>query len=179
MPVAPTPPTKPSPPVAPAVTLPNANTAGKPPTTAADSSPQPGKTVSPAATGTARELEGLGKALPGNSTPPKADARNITTPARPLAAEAGVAARTTVPAQPPLPERKPAGYSYVPFVAVVVVIAVILCGLRLFKHKKEQQRTVVDYSQHTTAVMNQDGLDIVVSPQTTAPKVKQNFEFRV
>ncbi len=190
MPVAPTPPTKPVPPVAPTVTLPEANTAGKPPMQAADPAPKAGKMVNPAVTGTVKELEGLGKAFQGNSAPLKAEAKpepavkgteaqSMTTPVSSPATETGVAAQTTVPAQPQVPARKQSGYSYAPFVVIVVVIAVILCGMKLFKHKREKQRTVVDYSQRTTAVMEQDGLDIVVSPQTTAPKVKQNFEFRV
>lgn len=190
MPVAPTPPTKPVPPVAPTVTLPEGNTAGKPPIQAMDPAPKTGKMVTPPVTGAVKELEGLGKALQGNSAPLKAEAKpepavkgaeaqSMTTPIGSPVAETGVATQTTVPAQPPVPARKPSGYSYVPFVVIVVVIAVILCGLKLFKHRKEQQRTVVDYSRRTTAIMDQDGLDIVVSPQTTAPKVKQNFEFRV
>lgn len=192
MPVAPTPPTRPSPPVVPAVTPANANAAGNPPPAPAPANPNqlPGKTASPAAAGAARELEGLGKAWQGNGAPPTAEARtepavrgtetnSLTTPARPLAAEAGVAARTTVPAPPPVPEARPAGFSYFPFVVIIAVTAAVFWGLRLCKHKKAEQRTVIDYSQRTTAVMDQDGLDIVVSPPTTAPKVKQNFEFRV
>ncbi|MDF2874148.1 MAG: hypothetical protein K0R22_831 [Sporomusa sp.] len=190
MPVAPTPPTKPSLPVVPTVTLPNSNTAGDQHTPApANQTQPPGKSVSPVVTGTAKELEGLGKAFQGNSTPHKAEAKaepaaketptkSMIAPGRSFDSQAGTSTQT-VPAQPPVPDSKPSGFSYVPFVVIVGAIAVILLGLRLFKRKKEQQRTIVDYSQRSTAVIGQDGLDIVVSPQTPAPKVKQNFELRI
>jgi hypothetical protein len=52
-------------------------------------------------------------------------------------------------------------------------------GLRLFKNKEKNQRTLVDYSNKPTAVVDKDGLNIIVPNQTKAPKVKSNFEFRV
>ncbi|WP_139796312.1 hypothetical protein [Sporomusa malonica] len=140
---------------------------------------------------TVKELEGLGKAFQGNSTQTKVGEKsepaaatvsktnNMAAPIASFDSQARISTQTAVPAKLPAIDSKPASVSYAPFVGIVGITAVILMGLRLFKNRTKQNRTVIDYSKRTTTVINKDGLDIVIAPQTTAPKVKQNFELRV
>ena len=193
MPVAPIPPTKPTPPVAPTLTPAGSSAATDLPTSAATHSiPNSSKPVSTELSGTAKELDELGKAFQGQpaqtkngeKSAPAAPTINKTNniqaaPAAGSDSQAVVSAQTAVPTKPLVVDSKPSGLSYLSFIMIVGVIAMILVGLRLFTRKTKQQRTLVDYSKQTTPVMNKDGLDIVVTPQATTPKVKSNFEVRV
>ncbi|MBP2663465.1 MAG: hypothetical protein H6Q71_1413 [Firmicutes bacterium] len=190
--VAPTPPTKPTPPVAPTLTPASSHTAADlSPAAAANSSQNSSKPVSTELSGTAKKLDELGKAFQGKPVQTKTGDKTAPAPttinktnsiqAAPAAStdSQAVSAQTVVPDKPPVVNSKPSAFSYLPFIGIVGVIAVILVGLRLYKRKTKQQRTLIDYSKRTTAVMNKEGLDIVVTPQTTTPKVKSNFEVRV
>ncbi|HWR44860.1 hypothetical protein [Sporomusa sp.] len=193
MPVAPTPPTKPTPPVAPAFTPSRSNTASDLNTASpANSTQNLSKPVSPEVSGTAKKLEGLGEAFQGKATQTKGGekaepaatevSKTNSIQAAPIASfdsQNGVSSQTTVPTKPPAMDSKPSSLSYVPFIGIMGVIVVILLGIRVFKMKTKQPRTLIDYSKRSTTVMNKEGIDIVVSPQTTAPKVKRNFELRV
>jgi hypothetical protein len=190
--VAPTPPTKPTPPVAPTLTPAGSHTATDlAPAAAANSSQNSSKPVSTELSGTAKKLDELGKAFQGKPVQAKTDEKTAPAPttinktnstqAAPAAStdSQAVSAQTAVPDKPPEMNSKPSAFSYLPFIGIVGVIAVILVGLRLVKRKTKQQRTLIDYSKRTTAVMNKEGLDIVVTPQTATSKVKSNFEVRV
>ena len=190
--VAPTPPTKPTPPVAPTLTPAGSHTAADlSPAAAANVSQNLSKPVSTELSGTAKKLDELGKAFQGKPVQAKTGEKTAPAPttinktnsiqAAPAAStdSQAVSAQTAVPDKPPVVNSKPSALSYLPFIGIVGVIAVILVGLRLVKRKTKQQRTLIDYSKRTTAVMNKEGLDIVVTPQTTTPKVKSNFEVRV
>ena len=190
--VPPTPPTKPTPPVAPARTPASSNTSPNLPAASPTESAQKSSTPQSAeVSGIAKDLEGIRKAFQGKSTQVKDGekvAPAVTTsqsnsikkaaPA-PFGSQEGGSAQTTVPPKPLVMDSKPSSLSYVPFVGIVGVVAVILLGLRLFKTETKQPRTVIDYSKTTTTAMNKEGIDVVVSPQTTAPKVKSNFEIRI
>lgn len=193
MPIAPTPPTKPTPPIAPTLTPTGSHTGSDiAPASSGNSTPNSGKPVSTELSGTAKKLDELGKAFQGKSAPakdgeksaPAAATTNKTNsikaaPAAGSDSQAEVLAQTAVPAKPPVVSSKPSGLNYLPFIGVVAVTAVILVGLRLFKKKPKQQRTLSDYAKKTATVTNKEGLDIVVSPQTTAPKAEKHFEVRV
>jgi len=193
MPIAPTPPTKPTPPIAPTL-IPTGSHTGSdlPPASSGNSTPNSDKTMSTGLSGTAKKLDELGKAFQGKSaqtkdsdkSAPAATATNKTNSiqAAPIAgsdSQAAVSAQTAVSAKLPVENSKPSGLSYLPFIGIVVVTAVILVGLRLFKKRPKQQRTLSDTAKKTATVINKEGLDIVVSPQTTAPKVEKHFEVRV
>ena len=190
--VAPTPPTKPTPPVAPTLTPADSHTAADlAPAGAANSSQNSSTPVSTELSGTAKKLDELGKAFQGKPTQTKSGDKTAPAPttvnktngiqAVPAAGNdsQAVSAQTTVPDKPLVVNSKPSAFSYLPFIGIVGVIAVIVAGWRLVNRKTKQQRTLIDYSQRTTAVMNKEGLDIVVTPQTTTSKVKSNFEVRV
>ncbi|WP_094604340.1 hypothetical protein SPSIL_051380 [Sporomusa silvacetica DSM 10669] len=193
MPIAPTPPTKPTPPIAPTLTPTGSHTGSDfPPASSSNSTPNSGKTVSTELSGTAKKLDELGKAFQGKSAQTKAGEKSApaatttnktnsiqSAPAAGSDSQAAVSAQTAVPAKPPVVNSKPSGLSYLPFIGIVAVTAVILVGLRLFKRKPKQQRTLSDYAKKTATVINKEGLDIAVSPQTTAPKVEKHFEVRV
>ncbi|CQR72999.1 hypothetical protein SOV_47870 [Sporomusa ovata DSM 2662] len=193
MPIAPTPPTKPTPPIAPALTPTGSHTGtDHPPASSGSSTPNSDKTVSTGLSDTARKLDDLGKAFQGKSaqtkdgekSAPAATTTNKTNsiqagPAAGPDSQAAVSAQTAVPAKPPVVNSKPSGLNYFPFIGLVAFTAVILVGLRLFKKKPKQQHTLSDCAKKTATVTNKEGLDIVVSPQTTAPKAEKHFEVRV
>lgn len=193
MPVAPTPPTKPTPPVVPMLTPAGSDTtADTPAAPVASSIPNSSKPVNTELSGMAKKVDELGKAFQGKPAPTKGSekAASATTtlnkansiqiaPTSGADSQTIVAAQTAVPDKTPVVNSKPSSLSYIPFIGILAVIAVVLVGLRLFKKQTNKRRTLVDYSQRTTAVMNKEGLDIVVTPQTKTPKVARNFEVRV
>lgn len=193
MPIAPTPPTKPTPPIAPTLTPTGSHTgADLTPAAAGNSTPNSSKTVSTGLSGTAKKLDELGTAFQGKSAPAKAGEKSApaatttnktnniqAAPATGADSQAAASAQTAVPAKPPVANSKPSGLNYLPFIGIVAVAAVILIGLRLLKKKPKQQRMLSDYAKKTAAVTKKEGLDIVVSPQATAPKAEKHFEVRV
>lgn len=169
MPVPPLPPTKPTPPLPPTMTPANSTSS---------------TTANPAVTSGAGTASGAAKsnqAKPGAKTDSAAAADTSSSkPASPLlGSQETETAQTAVPAQLPLVNSKPAGFNYIPFVGIVGMVAIILFIVKLMKPQPKPARTVIDYSQNTTAAMNKEGIDVLVSTQTTAPKVKSNFELRV
>lgn len=188
--VPPTPPTKPTPPVAPTAPV-SANTAPAPPTSSpADAGKASTNPVSLEVSGTTKDLEGIRKAFqPGKQTQTKVaeKAESIATTSKPntikltpplLGAQEGDSAQTTVPTRPLVLDSKPSSLNYVPFVGIVGVVAVVLLVLRMFRIQTTQPRERIDHSKKTAA-MNKEGFDVLVPPQTTAPKAKSSFEVRV
>lgn len=195
MPVAPTPPTKPTPPVPPTLTPTGSNPSDNTHTgSPANQAQTPSKPVNTEATGAVKQLEGLGKAFQGNSSPkngekpgapdkPANQTQSIqTVPAQSAGAQAELSAETAVPAKPPVVESKSLGSGYYMFlVGSVVVVAIVLVGLRLFKNKRKNKQlcTAVDSSKQTAAVLNKEGIYIVAPPQAAAPEGEKHFEVRV
>lgn len=185
---APTPPTKPTPP---SLTPTGDHSAADTSTTTAptNAAQNSNNSVNPAVAGAAKKVGEVAKAIQGNQSQPKDSAKEAndntdkasvskTIPVAATDSQDAAAAQTTV-AKPPAINSKPTSLSYVPFIGIVVVVAVVLVGLRFFKNKTKEPRTMLDYSQRTNTVMSKEGIDIAVSPQEPAPKVKKNFEVRI
>jgi hypothetical protein len=180
----------PTPPVAPTLTPASSNTAPALPAAAHSGAPQNvSKPVNSEVPGIVKELEAIRKAFQGK--PPQTKAGGKTEPAAtattkpnsikaapaPYAAQERDSAQTVVSPKP-LVDNKPFSVSYLPFVGIVGIVAIILLGLRLLK-KPTQQPSTPDYSHATMTATNKEGIDVAAPPQTMAPKAKSNFEARV
>ncbi len=189
--VAPNPPTKPTPPVlTPTGSHPASDSDSSTTTAPANSTQNSNSLVSPEVAGAAKKVGEIGKAIQGNQVQPKDGAKEASDTAAkasskqaiPVAStdsQDAVATQTTTSLKAPAVNSKPISLSYAPFVGIVVVVALILVGLRLFKNKTKEPRTLIDYSARTSTVMSKEGIDIAVSTQTTNNKVKKNFEVRI
>lgn len=185
---APTPPTKPTPPV---LTPTGSHSAADSSTTTApaNSTQNSNNSVSPEVAGAAKKVGEIGKALQGNQSQSKDGAKEASDtaatasnkqaiPVTSTDSQDAVAVQTTALKSPAV-NSKPTSLSYAPFVGIVVVVAVVLALLRLFKNKTKEPRTLLDYSERTSTVMRKEGIDIAVSTQPTNNKVKKNFEVRI
>ncbi|MBP2630592.1 MAG: hypothetical protein H6Q70_1220 [Firmicutes bacterium] len=184
----PTPPTKPTPPsLTPTGSHSAADTSAT--TAPANATQNSSNLVNPEVAGAAKKVGEIGKALQGNQNQIKDGAKAASDTAAkasskqaiPVAStdsQDAVATQTTVLKEPAV-NNKPTSLSYAPFIGIVVVVAVVLVGLRLFKNKTNEPRTLIDYSARTSTVMSKEGIDIAVSTQTTNNKVKKNFEVRI
>ncbi|MBP2630457.1 MAG: hypothetical protein H6Q70_1085 [Firmicutes bacterium] len=187
--VAPTPPTKPTPPVL----TPTGSHLGMDSSTTtapANSTQSSNNSASSEVAGAAKKVGEIGKALQGNQAQSKDGAKEASDTAAkasskqaiPVAStdsQDAITTQTTTAVKSPVINSKPTSLSYAPFVGIVVVVAVVLVGLRLFKDKAKEPRTLIDYSARTSTVMSKEGIDIAVSTQTTNNKVKNNFEVRI
>jgi hypothetical protein len=180
----------PTPPVAPTITPASSNTAPALPAASHSGAPQNvSKPVNSEVSGIVKELEGIRKAFQGKppqtkdggKTEPAAAATTKTNSIKaapaPYASQERDSAQTVVSPKP-LVDNKPFTVSYLPFVGIVGIVAIILLGLRLFKRPTKQPRTP-DYSNATMTTVNKEGIDAAAPPQTMAPKGKSNFEVRV
>jgi hypothetical protein len=181
MPTAPIPPTKPTPPTAPTMAPASSG--------AASSSTHPASSA-PAASGQSHPANANQEGKVQANKPSPAAEKPSSTPAAPTAPAAlsqapetgaGTSAGTAVPAAQYYGPGKnaPSGLGYFPLLAVVIVVAAVVAGLRLWKHKSGQSRTVLDYSQGTAVTHNENGIDIIPAGRTKAPKVKEHFEIRI
>jgi hypothetical protein len=202
MAVAPTPPTKPTPPVAPTLTPAGSqNNAGQQPAatqTPAVASPGVEQAVSPEVSGTVKKIEEIRKAFEGMSTKPKtaeqakpAETDDKANPGtrQPLPAAVGntqnvVSSQTAAAVPEPIVSKgKPSITTFLPFfVGVVVLVAVVLVAMRLFKSKSAQTRqdaAANEYSKSNDAEIKYDTTKIIIAPPDTAPKSERNFEAKV
>jgi len=184
---APTAPAKPTLPTPPA--MPAASSTG---TDGANGTAPAGQTASPEFVGAVRKMESLGAALQGKSAPKQEDAAAgkaaVTAKAAakpeknesiPLAAsdstEAAATGSPQTSVQAPVNTAKPASISYMPFVGVVVIVAVGLTAMRFFKQRKLKPKTAL--SQQAAA--GHHALDITAAPDDAAKKKKSRFEVRI
>jgi hypothetical protein len=188
--VAPNPPTKPTPPVlTPTGSHPASDSDSSTTTAPANSTQNSNSLVSPEVAGAAKKVGEIGKAIQGNQVKPKDGTKEASDtaakasskqaiPVTSTDSEDAVATQTTA-LKAPAVNSKPTSLSYAPFIGIIVVVAVVVAGLRLFKNKTKESRTLIDYSARTSTVMSKEGIDIAVSTQTTKNKVKKNFEVRI
>lgn len=198
MPVAPTPPTKPTPPVAPAhaTTGDSSSAATAAGAASTSSTSSTAKQVNPGVAGVADKIEGLGKAFQGNTAPAnpaqnKETKKNepaginnqnqagVTAPMNSFATQNNVAAQTTAPAKVSAIDNQSSSFSYLPFLGILVIAALILVGMRLFKNRTATPRTSIAYHKNSDKVTPKEGLNIVASPDSKGPKAKSSFEVRV
>lgn len=185
----PTPPTKPTPP---SLTPTGSHSAADTSTTTApaNATQNSSNLVNPEVAGAAKKVGEIGKALQGNQNQTKDGAKaaadttdkasvSKTIPVAATDSQDATNTQTTTAVKSPAINSKPTSLSYAPFIGIVVVVAVVLVGLRFFKNKTKEPRTMLDYSQQTNTVISKEGIDIAVSPQAPAPKVKKNFEVRI
>lgn len=192
MPVAPTPPTKPTPPVAPA----HATSTDSSPTATSAGTTSTAKQANPDVSGVANKIEGLGKAFQGNTMQSNPAQTKDTKKSEPAAAttqtNAGAAAsmnsfdtqknapaQTAAPAKMPALDNQTSSFSYLPFLGIVVITAVILVGMRLFKNRTTKLQTSTDFHKKTDTITPKAGINIVASPNAKASKTKSSFEVRV
>lgn len=199
MAVAPTPPTKPTPPVAPTLTPAGTQSPSEQPlvTPAAPavSTQVESKPVSPEVSATVKKIEEIGKAFQGMPTKTKTgeQAKPAATGDKPSSGQLAppafgntqnvVTAQTAVPTEPVVTKSKPSIVTFIPFfIGVVVLVAVVLVGMRLFNKKPdkiEQTDTDIDYSKKNAANWNKEDVEITIGPSSAAPKRKINFEAKV
>ncbi len=196
MAVAPIPPTKPTPPVAP--TLSPAGTQSlseQQPAAPAASAQKESKPVSPEVSATVKKIEEIGKAFQGMPTKTKTgeQAKPAATGDKPSSGQLAppafgntqnvAAAQTVVSSEPVVTKSKPSIGTFIPFfVGVVVLVAVVLVGMRMFNKKSdkiEQTDTDIDYSKNNAANRNKEDVEITIGPSSAAPKRKINFEAKV
>jgi hypothetical protein len=199
MAVAPTPPTKPTPPVAPTLTPAGTQNSSEQqsaaPAVPAASAQSESKPISPEVAGAVKKIEEIGKAFQGMPTKPKTgeqakpavadDKPNNGQPALPAVGNTQnvVTAQSAIAPEPVVNKSNPSIVTFIPFfVGVVVLVAVILVGMRLFNNrsaKSEQPNTDVDYLKNKVANRNKEGVEIIIGPSSTAPKRGRNFETKV
>lgn len=201
MAAAPTPPTKPTPPVPPTLTPAGSqNSAEQQP--AAAQTPAVGslgtnQQVSPEVSETVKKVEEIRKAFEGMPTKPKAAEQEKTAEtidkAKPNTSQSWPAAngntqnvvssQTAVPPEPVVSKSKPSITAFLPFfVGVVVLVAVVLVGMRLFKGKAAQTGQTAgasEYVESNASENKQDSTKIIIAPPDTAPKSERNFEAEV
>ncbi|MBP2634648.1 MAG: hypothetical protein H6Q72_555 [Firmicutes bacterium] len=201
MAAAPTPPTKPTPPTPPTLTPAGSqNSAEQQP--AAVQIPAVGSSgtnqpVSPEVSEAVKKVEEIRKAFEGMPTKPKAaeqekpaetgdKAKPNTSQPWPAATsntQNVVSSQTAVPPQPVVSKNKPSITTFLPFfVGVVVLVAVVLVGMRLFKVKSAQTgqtATTSEYVENNPSETKQDSTKIIIAPPDTAPKSERNFEAKV
>lgn len=201
MAVSPTPPTKPTPPVPPTLAPAGSqnNTEQQPGATKnpAIGSPGTNQPVSPEVSETVKKVEELRKAFEGMPTKYKAGeqakpaetgdkAKPNTSQSWPAATgntQKAVSSQTTAPPAPVASKNKPSITTFLPFfVGVVVLVAVVLVGMRLFKAKSAptgQTAETNENAKRNAAETSQDSTKIIIAPPDTAPKSERNFEAKV
>ncbi len=184
---APTAPAKPTLPIPPA--MPAASSTG---TDGTSGTAPTGQTASPEFVGAVRKMESLGAALQGKpaakqedaaagkaAVAANAEAKPEKNQNLPLAAgDSTEAAATGAPqtgVQAPAAAAKPASISYMPFVGIVVLVAVGLTAMRFFKQRQRKPKTALPQR----AATGQHALDITAAPDDAAKKKKSRFEVRI
>lgn len=199
MSAAPTPPTKPTPPVPPTLTPAGSqNSTEQQPVatqTPAVGTPGTNQPVSAEVSETVKKVEEIRKAFEGMPTKPKAEqqakpAENgdkaKPNTSQPWPATSGntqkvVSSQTNVPPEPVVSKSKPSITTFLPFfVGVVVLVAVVLVAMRLFKGKSAQTGQTVAASEYdNVSETKHDSTKIIIAPPDTAPKSERNFEAKV
>jgi hypothetical protein len=183
----PTPPTKPTPPTPPTMNPLNSSTPDS--HTSSQVNATPDGQVKPVTPAVGKELNSLVNAFQGNSSTdpstkkavPTTDQAPVTTNAAPPASfdkQEETASKTAVPTTIHV-VNKTGSTGYVSFLGVAVVVVAVLIGYRLLKSNKTQPRAIIDYSSRNKTVNDENGINILLSPQTTPPKAKSNFELRI
>lgn len=199
MPVAPTPPTKPTPPVAPALSPAGTHTSPEQQSAAPVVSPaassQLNQPVNQEVSEAVKKIEEINKAFQGltpkNKTgeqpakpAPVSDKQNTnrSVPATAIGSTQSVAAQSAVPVAPILTKPKPSITTYIPFfVGVVVLVALVLAGMRLFNSKKQkpEPNNIDNEAESKPANPNGTKTEIIIGPSNLSPKGERNFEAKV
>lgn len=116
-----------------------------------------------------------------STTPKESPSTNPTPPLASFDTRDGISANTTVsPAHYPTPDKNTSStLGYISFLAILVVLIGVVIGLRLWKHRSNQSRTLIDCSEKTIITNDENGINVIASSQTKAAKVKNHFEIRI
>jgi hypothetical protein len=169
-------PTKPIPPTAPVV----------PPVTMNKPGDSPAAPTNPASTSGSKattEAPAVGRDMDKS---PAAKTEAETTKSLPVGypnTQEGASAKTTVPADPPVPVNKGTTSGYVWFMVVVIVLAAGLLLSRLYWDRPKLPRAAGADSGRVNTIKDEPSMaDRAVSPQQKAKKAKKapsTFDFRV
>lgn len=187
---APTPPTKPTPPVPPVLTPTGTNTEATDPaaanlhpvkfsnnatdhTSASDTK----KTESVEEKPKENSVQAIGAAKPDASkavqqAPQESSLANVKS-------DEGMQAQTLVDKMP-MQQSKSSGFSYAPFIGILVIVAVVLVGVKLLKKNTRETPSMIDDLKQTNAVLPKEGIDIAADENViTNTKPKKKFEVRI
>ncbi|WP_110955541.1 hypothetical protein [Anaerosinus massiliensis] len=188
--IAPTPPTKPTPPVPP--TLTPAGTSAEA-TDPAAANLHPVKFSNSAADHTSasdtKKTESVDEKPQENSVQAKdtgkTDASKTVQQAPQesslvnVNSDEGMQAQTLVDKMP-MQQSKSSGFSYAPFIGILVIVAVVLVGLKLLKKNTKETPSIIDDLQQTDDALPKEGIDIAADENViTNTKPKKKFEVRI
>ncbi|WP_126720577.1 hypothetical protein [Lucifera butyrica] len=157
---------------------------------AAHAASTPGNTVSPEKSAVGKEIEGVTKAFQGTATQPpygnkqsptartqnQMPANTQTPPVVSPNTQERTSTTTAVPVNHQVPDNKVPYSGYLWFMVVVVAVAAVMLGIRLYRNSQKRPRATDNFGKNNIL---DDEPDADVVQQSAAPKVKSNFEIRV